>query len=148
MIYKTRSQSQHDVQKTWVLVDVKNSSLGRSCSVIAKLLRGKHKPNYTPHVDMGDNVVVINAAEISLGGNNWDQKRYIRHTGYPGGQKSLTAKQVHTKNPTRLLEKAVKGMLPKNRLGAELFRNLRVYPGAEHKQHAQNPKKIDLSTII
>ncbi len=146
--YKTLSQSQHRVKKNWVLVDVSNISLGRASSIIAKFLIGKHKPNFTSHVDMGDNIVVINAAHINLGGKKWEQKNYIRHTGYPGGQRCLSATQIHKKIQTRLLEKAVKGMLPKNKLGAEMFRNLRVYAESEHKQQAQNPIPIDISTLI
>lgn len=148
LTYNTLSQSKHTVEKRWVIVDVKNIPLGRAASSIAKLLRGKYKPNYTPHVDTGDNVVVINAAEIILGGKKWGQKEYIRYTGYPGGQRVLTARQVHNKDATRLVEKAVKGMLPKNKLGAELFRNLRVYPGDTHKQQGQRPITIDIKSLL
>ena len=111
------------------------------------VLRGKHKTDYTPHVDCGDNVIIINAEKIRLTGNKLADKVYIRHSGYPGGQKSTTAQEMLDKHPERIIEKAVKGMLPKNSLGAELFRNLYVYVGSEHKQEAQKPAKLDLNTI-
>jgi large subunit ribosomal protein L13 len=111
------------------------------------LLRGKYKPSYTPHVDCGDNVIVINAEKINLTGNKLDEKTYIRHTGYPGGQRSLTAKVMQQKNPALLVEKAVKGMLPKNKLGAQLFRNLNVNVGDAHKHAAQTPKAVNLNDL-
>jgi len=143
--YKTVSANKNTVNKEWVLVDADGQALGRLASEVAKLLRGKHKPNFTPHVDCGDNVVLTNAAKINLTGKKWDAKSYVRHTGYPGGQRTLTAKEMYTKDPARLVEKAVKGMLPKNKLGAALFRNLKVYVGAEHDQEAQKPKVINLN---
>jgi large subunit ribosomal protein L13 len=146
--YKTISANANTVNKEWVVLDVKNLPLGRAATVIANFLRGKHKTNYTPHVDCGDNVIVINAATVTLSGNKWEQKEYIRHTGYPGGQRSLNATQLHNKKDTRLVENAVKGMLPKNKLGAELFRNLRVFGGAEHKQEAQNPRTININDYL
>ena len=146
--YKTISANTKTVNKQWIVLDVKNITLGRAASVIANFLRGKYKTNYTPHVDCGDNVVIINSAFIILSGNKWDQKEFVRHTGYPGGQRILNATQVHNKNNTRLVEFAVKGMLPKNKLGANLFRNLRVYPGAEHQQEAQNPKPININDYL
>lgn len=109
------------------------------------MIRGKHKPDFTPHADCGDNVVVINAGKIVLTGKKWTDKVYVRHTGYPGGRRERTAEEMMAKHPTRLVEKAVKGMLPKNKLGAKLYRNLYVYEGAEHQQEAQKPKKIDLN---
>ncbi|MBT8303873.1 MAG: 50S ribosomal protein L13, partial [Bacteroidia bacterium] len=133
------------VNKEWVLVDADGQTLGRLASKVAKLLRGKHKPNFTPHVDCGDNVIVINAEKINLSGNKWADKTYIRHTGYPGGQRSLTANELFGKNPARVVEKSIKGMLPKNKLGAELFRNLSVVVGSEHKHEAQKPKTINLN---
>ena len=145
--YKTVSANKATVSKEWVLVDADGQTLGRLSSKIAKLIRGKHKPNFTPHVDCGDNVVVINAEKINLTGKKWTDKSYIRHTGYPGGQRSLTATEMFEKNPTRLVEKAVKGMLPKNILGSALFRNLYVYAGTEHKHDAQNPKAINLNDL-
>ena len=126
-------------------MDADGQALGRLASEVAKLLRGKHKPNYTPHVDCGDNVVITNAAKVSLSGKKWESKTYIRHTGYPGGQRSLSAKELLAKDPARVVEKAVKGMLPKNKLGADLFRNLKVYAGAEHGQEAQKPRVINLN---
>ena len=128
-------------------MDAEGQTLGRLASKVAKMLRGKHKTNFTPHVDCGDNVIVTNAEKIQLTGNKWTDKTYIRHTGYPGGQREITAEQLKEKDVTRVIEKAVKGMLPKNKLGAELFRNLRVYAGAEHDQEAQKPRTINLNDI-
>lgn len=145
--YKTISANKETVQKEWIVVDAEGHNLGRFASKVAMLLRGKYKPNYTPHVDCGDNVVVINAEKINLTGNKLEEKTYIRHTGYPGGQRVLTAKVMQAKNPALLVEKAVKGMLPKNKLGAELFRNLNVYVGAEHKHDAQKPKTVNLNDL-
>ena len=145
--YKTVSANKATVTKEWLLVDADGQTLGRLASKVAKLIRGKHKPNFTPHVDCGDNVVVINAEKITLSGKKWTDKTYIRHTGYPGGQRSLTATEMFEKNPARLLEKAVKGMLPKNKLGSALFRNLYVYAGSEHKQEAQTPKVMNLNDL-
>lgn len=145
--YKTVSANDATVDKQWVLVDAEGEVLGRLASKVAKMIRGKHKPNFTPHVDCGDNVVIINAEKIKLTGNKWTEKTYIRHTGYPGGQRMQTAGELLEKNPIRVVEKAVKGMLPKNRLGSALFRNLYVYEGAEHKQEAQKPKAINLNDI-
>ena len=142
--YKTVSANKATVDKQWLLVDAEGETLGRMASKVAKMLRGKHKPNFTPHVDCGDNVIVINAEKINLSGNKWDDKTYLRYTGYPGGQRATTVKELLAKNPGRIVEKAVKGMLPKNRLGADLFRNLKVYVGAEHGQEAQKPTVINL----
>ena len=143
--YKTISANKATVNKQWVLVDAEGQALGRLASKVAKLLRGKHKPNFTPHVDCGDNVIIINAEKITLSGNKWTDKSYIRHTGYPGGQKSLTATELYGKDPARVVEKSVKGMLPKNKLGADLFRNLTVVVGSEHAHAAQKPKTINLN---
>ena len=143
--YKTVSANKATVSKEWVHVDAEGQTLGRLSSVVAKLLRGKHKPNFTPHVDCGDNVIITNAEKINLTGKKWTDKSYIRHTGYPGGQRSLTAQELFDKNPERLIEKSVKGMLPKNKLGAALFRNLKVYAGESHDQTAQKPKTINLN---
>ncbi|TXD85410.1 50S ribosomal protein L13 [Subsaximicrobium wynnwilliamsii] len=145
--YKTISANKATVNKEWVLVDAADQTLGRLASRVAILLRGKHKPNFTPHVDCGDNVIVINAEKINLTGNKWNDKTYIRHTGYPGGQKSLTATELFGKDPTRVVEKSVKGMLPKNKLGAELFRNLNVVTGPTHKHSAQKPRTMKLNEI-
>ncbi|SNZ01090.1 50S ribosomal protein L13 [Flagellimonas pacifica] len=143
--YKTISANKSTVDKQWLLVDAEGQTLGRLASKVAKLLRGKHKPNFTPHVDCGDNVIVINAEKINLTGNKWADKTYSRYTGYPGGQRSTTAQELLEKHPERIVEKSVKGMLPKNKLGADLFRNLKVYVGAEHGQEAQKPKAININ---
>tara|TARA_A100001011_G_scaffold21957_1_gene22085 strand:+ start:58160 stop:58615 length:456 start_codon:yes stop_codon:yes gene_type:complete len=146
--YKTISANANTIIKEWILIDVKDLPLGRVSTVIANFLRGKYKSNYTPHVDCGDNVIIVNASSVTLSGKKWEQKEYVRHTGYPGGQRILNATQLHNKKSTRLLENAVRGMLPKNKLGSELFRNLRVFGGAEHKQEAQNPKTININDYL
>lgn len=143
--YKTISANKATVEKQWLLVDAEGETLGRLASKVAQLLRGKYKPSFTPHVDCGDNVVIINAEKINLTGKKWDSKTYIRHTGYPGGQRFTTAKEMLAKDPARIVEKSIKGMLPKNKLGAELFRNLKVYAGATHNQEAQKPTAINLN---
>lgn len=140
--YKTISANKATVQKDWVVVDAENQILGRLCSEIAKIIRGKHKASYTPHVDCGDQVIVINAEKIRLTGKKMTDKVYIRHTGYPGGQRFSTPREVLAKNPRGVVESAVKGMLPKNRLGRALFHNLFVYAGSEHPHAAQQPKEI------
>ena len=142
--YKTVSANKNTVNKEWLLVDADGQTLGRLASEVAKLLRGKHKPSFTPHVDCGDNVVITNAAKINLTGKKWEAKEYIRHTGYPGGQRYETPNSVKAKSSTILVERAVRGMLPKNRLGRDLFRNLYVYEGAEHPHEAQKPKEVKL----
>lgn len=146
--YKTVSANKATVDKQWLLIDATDQILGRLASKVAKTLRGKNKPNFTPHVDCGDNVVIINADKIKLTGNKLQQRVIKRYSGYPGGRHDKTLAEVMGKNSIRLIEHAVKGMLPKNRLGAQLFRNLYVYPGAEHAQEAQQPKKIDLNEIL
>lgn len=143
--YKTISANKNTVTKEWLLVDAEGQTLGRLASKVAKLLRGKYKTNFTPHVDCGDNVIVINAEKVTLTGNKWDEKEYQRYTGYPGGQRITKATDMLEKHPERIIEKSVKGMLPKNKLGADLFRNLKVYAGAEHGQEAQKPKAINLN---
>lgn len=145
--YKTISVSKANANKQWVVVDAEGQMLGRLASKVAKLLRGKYKPSYTPHADCGDNVIVINAEKIQLSGAKFETKEYLRHTGYPGGQRVQTARQIIAKYPERLVEKAVKGMLPKNKLGAAIFRNLRVYVGEQHNQEAQNPTLINLNEL-
>ena len=145
--YKTVSTSKATVSKEWIVVDADGHNLGRLASKVAMILRGKYKPSYTPHVDCRDNVIVINPGRINLTGNKLDEKTYVRHTGYPGGQRTLTAKVLQAKNPALLVEKAVKGMLPKNKLGAELFRNLNVVVGSEHKQGAQKPRTVNLNDL-
>ncbi len=145
--YKTVSGNKETANKKWLLVDAEGQTVGRLASKVAKLIRGKHKVNYTPHADCGDNVIVINAAKISFSGTKLVNKEYVRYTGYPGGQRSLTAQELLARNPQRVVEKAIKGMLPKNTLGRNLFTNLKVYAGAEHKQEAQNPEVINLDTF-
>lgn len=142
--YKTVSANKSTARKEWVVVDAAGQPLGRLASKVAKILRGKHKTNYTPHVDCGDNVIVLNAGKVELSGNKWNDKTYIWHTGYPGGQKFMTAIELKKKNSLRILEKSVKGMLPKNRLGAKLFKNLYLYEGEEHKHEAQQPRVINI----
>ena len=145
--YKTISANKSTVNKLWVLVDAEGQTLGRLASKVAILLRGKHKPNFTPHVDCGDNVIIINASKVNLTGIKWEDKKYIRYTGYPGGQRSLSANQLFAKNPSSIIEKSVKGMLPKNKLGSALFRNLYVYNDSNHTQEAQKPVSINLNDI-
>lgn len=145
--YKTISTNKATANKEWVIVDAEGQILGRLGSKVAKILRGKNKPSFTPHADCGDNVIVINAEKVVLTGKKMDDKVYIRHTGYPGGQRQQTATELLAKFPERLVEKAVKGMLPKNKLGRKLYTNLHVVVGAEHKYEAQKPKVVDLNTI-
>lgn len=145
--YKTVSANKDTVQKEWILVDAKDQVLGRLAARVAMILRGKHKPSFTPHVDCGDYVVVINAEKVKLTGNKATQREYVRHSGYPGGQKTETVESLLNRRPADVVERSVKGMLPKNRLGADLFRNLHVYVGESHPHEAQQPKKIDLNTI-
>ena len=145
--YKTILANKSTVNKLWVLVDAEGQTLGRLASKVAILLRGKHKPNFTPHVDCGDNVIIINASKVNLTGKKWEDKKYIRYTGYPGGQRSLSANQLFAKNPSSIIEKSVKGMLPKNKLGSALFRNLYVYNDSNHTQEAQKPVSINLNDI-
>ncbi len=147
LVYRTISANKETVNKQWYVVDAEGEILGRLASKVAYVLRGKHKPEYTPHVDCGDNVIIINAEKVVLTGNKLTDKEYIRHSGYPGGQKVETPIEMLEKHPERIIEHAIKGMLPKNRLGSELFRNLKVYVGSEHKHEAQNPTKLDLNTI-
>lgn len=143
--YKTVSANKTTVTKEWVVIDATDQVLGRLAVKSATLLRGKHKPNFTPHVDCGDNVIIINAEKVRLTGNKLDEKTYVRHSGYPGGQTSEKAKELLKRRPLALVEHAVKGMLPKTRLGSELFRNLYVYQGPEHPHQAQQPKQINLN---
>jgi len=145
--YKTVSANKATVDKEWLLVDAKDEVLGRMASKVAFLLRGKHKTNFTPHVDCGDNVIVINADKIRLTGKKMTDKKYISHSGYPGGQKSISPKDLLEKKPIAVVEKAIKGMLPGNRLGEQIFRNLFVYAEDTHKHEAQQPKKINLNDI-
>lgn len=143
--FKTISANKATVNKEWVVVDATDQTLGRLCSKVAKLLRGKYKPSFTPHVDCGDNVIIINAEKIILTGNKWNDRVYLRYTGYPGGQREFTPQDLMNKGADRLFRKVVKGMLPKNRLGAKILKNLYVYEGAEHLHQAQQPKTIDIN---
>lgn len=140
--YKTVSANSKTVTKDWVLIDANAEILGRLSSKIAFILRGKHKANFTPHVDCGDNVIVINADKVRFTGNKFEEKEYVSYTGYPGGQKFISPKDLMAKHPTRVVEKAIRGMLPKNKLGNKVFKNLHVYAGAEHPHAAQTPKTI------
>ena len=145
--YKTVSGNKETSGKKWILVDAEGQTVGRLASKVAKIIRGKHKVNFTPHADCGDNVIVINAEKVSFSGTKLVNKEYIRYTGYPGGQRSLTAQEILQKHPQRLIEKAVRGMLPKNTLGRHLFTNLKVYVGTEHKQEAQKPVVMNLDSF-
>jgi large subunit ribosomal protein L13 len=142
--YKTVSVNKANADKKWLLIDAEGQPLGRLASNVASLIRGKHKTNFTPHADCGDYVIVINAEKVALSGNKWDDKEYIRHTGYPGGQRVRTAREVMKRKPADLVEKAVRGMLPKNSLGRDLFRNMHVVVGSEHKYEAQKPEKYEI----
>ena len=142
--YKTVSANAKTVNKQWVVVDAQGEILGRLSSKIAMIIRGKHKPEYTPNVDCCDNVIVINADKVKLTGNKFVEKVYTSYTGYPGGQRFTSPKELMAKHPTRVIEKAVRGMLPKTRLGKKLYTNLFVYAGTEHPHAAQSPKTIKL----
>jgi len=143
--YKTISANSATVQKNWYVVDAEDKTLGRLASEVAKVLRGKNKPDFTPHVDCGDYVVVVNAEKIRLTGTKMDTKVYQTYSGHPGGQKDTLAKDKLAKKPTSLVEAAVKGMLPKNRLGRQIFTNLFVYAGGEHPHSAQQPKELNIN---
>ena len=146
--YKTVSANKATVQKGWVVVDAEGQVLGRMCSKVAKILRGKYKPNFTPNVDCGDNVIIINAEKVQLTGNKWNDRVYVSYTGYPGGQREITpAQMLEKKGAERLIKKVVKGMLPKNRLGRQIIANLYVFEGAEHDKQAQQPVQIDINTL-
>ena len=145
--YKTISVNKETAQKEWVVVDATGQSLGRIGSKVAKLLRGKYKPSFTPHVDCGDNVIIVNADKVELTGNKWTDRVYLRYSGYPGGQKEYTPELLMKKGPDRLFRKVIKGMLPKNKLGDAIINNLYVYAGPEHPHQAQQPKTIDLNTL-
>ena len=141
--YKTKSAKKEEVERKWYVVDAEGEIVGRLCSRIAHVLRGKHQPSYTPHVDTGDNVIVINAEKIRFTGNKTAQKEYIRYSGYPGGQKRATAKDLFDKKPIAIVENAVRGMLPKGPLGRQMFRKLFVYEGTEHPHKAQKPEDFN-----
>ncbi|MEM9919256.1 MAG: 50S ribosomal protein L13 [Bacteroidota bacterium] len=141
--YKTKSERKEDVVHKWYVVDAQNKTVGRLCSQIAHVLRGKHKPSYTPHVDCGDYVIVLNADKVRFTGKKWDQKEYITFSGYPGGQKRRTAKEQLAKKPIAIIEAAVKGMLPKTKLGRKMIKKLFVYTDAEHPHTAQKPEPFN-----
>lgn len=145
--YKTVSANAATVKKEWVLVDANDLVLGRMASKVAKLLRGKYKPSFTPHVDCGDNVIIINADKVRLTGKKWTDREYLTYSLYPGGQRSQSPADIFAQSPEKLVAKVVKGMLPKNKLAAKLMDNLHVYAGAEHPHEAQQPKVIDLNKI-
>ena len=147
MFHKTYNAKPGEVERKWYVVDLEGQILGRAASKIAKILRGKHKPHYTPHVDTGDFVVVINAEKVELTGRKWSQKMYRWHTGYIGNLKERTAAQMRAEHPERIIERAVRGMLPKGRLGRRMAKKLKVYAGPEHPHGAQNPEKLDLREI-
>ncbi len=142
--YKTYSPKPSDIEKNWVLVDAEDQALGRVASKVASLLRGKHKPNFAPHMDTGDNVVVINASKVKLSGKKLQQKEYFSYSGYPGSERFTSAEEMLDHNPELVIKKAVKGMLPKNKMGDKLMTNIRIYAGPVHEQEAQQPKKIEL----
>ncbi|MDQ3191970.1 MAG: 50S ribosomal protein L13 [Bacteroidota bacterium] len=145
--YKTVSANKETTRKEWVLIDAEGQVLGRLASKVAKIIRGKHRPDFTPHVDGGDNVIIINAEKIVLTGNKVEDKVYVRHTGHPGGQRFATPKELLEKRPTEVVNKAIKGMLPKGRLGRTIYGNLHVFAGATHPHEAQQPKTINLNSI-
>lgn len=146
--YKTQFLNSETANKEWVVIDAENEILGRLASQVAKILRGKNKPGYTPHVDCGDNVIIINAAKVRLTGNKMTEKEYVSYSGYAGGKIVRTPEQYMDKDmPEVVIMNAVKGMLPKSRLGRAILKNLRVYPGAEHEHEAQNPREIKLNEI-
>jgi large subunit ribosomal protein L13 len=145
--YRTWSPKASEIERGWLLVDVEDQILGRVATQIASLLRGKHKPTYTAHVDNGDFVVVVNADKVRVTGNKPEQKMYYRHSGYPGGIKAVSYRQMMQRHPTRVLKFAVKGMLPKNRLGRKLLKKLYVYAGPQHPHAAQQPKPYTLGKI-
>lgn len=141
---KTYVTKEEDVQREWYVVDASGQTLGRLAAQVASVLRGKHKPVYSPSVDAGDFVIVVNAEKVHVTGRKLDQKMYYRHSGYPGGLKEITLRNLLQQHPTRVIEHAVRGMLPKNRLGRQVFRHLKVYAGSEHPHEAQQPKTLEL----
>jgi len=142
--YKTKSANKSEVERTWYVVDAQTAVVGRLCTKIAMVLRGKHKPSYTPHCDTGDYVIVVNADKVRFSGNKMAEKKYIRYSGYPGGQRSRTAQEVLDKKPQDIIEKAVRGMIPKNRLGRQVIKKLYVYAGPDHPHAAQQPQELNI----
>ncbi len=145
--YKTVSVNKETAQKEWVVIDATGHTLGRLASEVAKILRGKYKPSFTPHVDCGDNVIIINAEKVELTGKKWTERIYLRNSGYPSGQRESTPAQLLAKGPERLFRKVMKGMLPKNKLGDAILLNMYVYAGENHPHEAQKPKKLDINTL-
>ena len=145
--YKTQSANKAIANKQWFLVDAEGQVLGRMTSTIAKILRGKYKTNYTPHADCGDYVVVINAEKIVMTGNKMNDRRIFKHTGYPGGQKRISPVEMLEKDETSVVRHAIKGMLPKNKLGAAILKNCYIYAGPDHAQTAQNPETLNLNDL-
>ena len=141
---KTFSAKTHEVKRDWYVVDASDKVLGRLATEIARRLRGKHKAEYTPHVDTGDYIVVINAEKVAVTGRKFKDKMYYNHSGFPGGIKSISFEKLQAKNPARIIERAVKGMLPKNPLGRDMYRKLKIYVGNEHPHEAQLPKQLDI----
>ena len=146
--YKTVSANASTVNKEWVLIDAEGQALGRLAAKVAMLLRGKTKTNFTPHVDCGDNVIIINAEKVKLTGNKMTDKVYLSHSGYPGGQSETTPAKLMAKKPTAVVEKAIRGMLPKNRLGQKMYTKLKVYRGAEHPHQAQRPQALPVAESL
>jgi len=146
--YRTVSGNAATANKKWYVVDADGQNIGRLASIVAKIIRGKYKTSYTPHADCGDNVIVINASKVAFSGTKLLNKEYVRFSGYPGGQRFTTAEEMLKKHPERLVEKAVKGMLPKNALGRKLYTNLMVYRGAEHRQEAQQPEVLNIENYL
>lgn len=144
---KTHVTKPSEITRDWWLVDADGVVLGRLASEVAKRLRGKHKPTYSPHLDVGDNVVVINASKVLLTGNKIEAKKFYRHSGYPGGLREVSYTKIMSERPELAIEKAVKGMLPSNKLGRAMLKKLKVYAGAEHNHGAQNPKTLDIKTV-
>jgi large subunit ribosomal protein L13 len=142
--YKTKFANKETHKAEWFVVDVEGVTVGRACSKIASVLRGKHKATYTPHADAGDYVIVLNADKITFSGNKWEDKKYITYSGYPGGQKSEAAKDLMARAPEKVIERAVKGMLPKNRLGRKMYKKLFVYKGTEHPHSAQKAAVLNV----
>ena len=145
--YKTTSANKATVDKGWIVVDADSQVLGRLASEVAKMIRGKHKPSFTPHVDCGDNVIVINTDKVRLTGQKWTKKVYLRHTGFPGGIKATPAAKMRDENPEKLIRDAVEGMLPKNRLSRQLITKLKVYPATDHPHEAQQPETLDVGSM-
>ena len=146
--YKTKFAKKETHQPEWFIVDVAGVTVGRACAKIASVLRGKHKPTYTPHMDAGDFVIVINSSQVTFSGNKWEDKKYITYSGYPGGQKSEIAKHLLQRAPERIIEKAVKGMLPKNKLGRKMYKKVFVYANDAHPHAAQKPTVLETKKAV